>query len=196
MDFDYTRHFLRGWILHFAGRNDSAYEAYAEAFSHDRNAFLPCSSLAFIAANRKDYRDAERWFREALRIRPESSDTWFNLAYVTEAVGDFEAAIPAFKESVRLSPRQDRAWYGMGMTFAKLGNHVEAANALSKATELQPMNGIAWYQLGMAYHHNNEREKMESVARHLSGFDPKFCRQLIRDSGRADLEQLAEHALP
>lgn len=190
MNYDYYRYFLRGWIFHFFGRNDIAFDAYADAFRHDPNAFQPACSLAFIAAGRKDYKTAERWFREALRIHPDDGDTWFNLAYVLGEDSRHEAAIKAFREAVRLKPQQDRAWYGMGLTLAKSGDHGGAAAAFRKATDLQPMNGVAWYQLGMAHHHCHDPETVAEVIRHLHTFEPKFCRRLVKDAERSDLEHL------
>ena len=195
MNYDYTRHYLRGWLLHFFGRTDGAYAAYEEAFRHNRNAWQAAISMASIAAGRKNRRAAEFWFREALRIRPEDADTWFNLGFVLDEDGQREPAIEAFRESVRIKPAQDRAWYGMGLVQAKCGAHGEAVRCFQKVTELQPMNGYGWYQLGMAHHHSNNPDEVTRIIQHLLGFEPKTCRLLIRDAGRSDLEHLTRDTI-
>jgi len=192
MNYEHWRHYARGWLFHFVGKTEPAYEAYALAFRHDRQDAQSARHLAAIAAQRQDYRLAERWFLEVLRIAPDDADSHFNLGYVREQMKELGQAIASFKEATRLKPTLDRAWYGMGLAHAALGEHAAAATALREAARLQPMNGHAWYQLGMAYHHNGEPKKVEQVVNKLLEFDPKFTRQLIKDSGREDLA----HRLP
>lgn len=190
MNYERWRHYARGWVFHFIGKVDLAYEAYALAVRHDPRDAQSARHLAAIAAQRRDYALAERWFLDVLRIAPEDADSHYNLGFVREQMRASRPAIASFKEAVRLRPSLDRAWYGMGLAHAALGEHAEAAAALREATRLQPMNGEAWYQLGMAYHHNGEADKVERVVGKLLVFDPKITRQLIKDSCRQDLEKL------
>ena len=190
MNYEYWRHYLRGWIFHFLGRGDTAYAAYETAFRHNPQAAPPARALGFIAAQGKRYPEAERWFREVVRIVPQDADTWFNLGYVLGEANRSEDAIAAFRQAVALRPNIDRAWYGMGLCLARCGAHAEAARAFEEATSLQPMNSVAWYQLGMAYFHQHQQEEVEKVIRRVLQFDPKVCHQLIIDAERSDLEEL------
>lgn len=188
MNYDYWRYYLRGWTMHFINRPHAAYEAYAEAFRHNPQSLQAALSLGFIAASHKHYPEAVKWFRDAIRIEPERAETWFNLGFVLEEAGQKAEAITAFRETTRLSANHDRAWYGLGIALARTGDHPAAAEAFRKATDLQPMNGYAWYQLAMAHHHANQPDEVKKIILHLKNFEPKFCRQLIRDAGRSDLD--------
>lgn len=188
MNYDYWRYYLRGWMMHFISRPQAAYEAYEEAHRHNPQASQVALSLGFIAATQKRYPEAVKWFREAIRVEPEKHEAWFNLAYVLEESGARDEAIAAFAETTRLNPSHDRAWYGMGIAHAKNGDHAAATAAFRKATDLQPMNGYAWYQLAMAHHHANQPDEVRKIVLHLKNFEPKLCRQLIRDASRNDLE--------
>lgn len=190
MNFEHWRHYSRGWVFHFIGKTDLAYEAYAVAFRLDPQDVQSARHLAAIAAQRHEYPRAQQWFLEVLRIAPDDADSHYNLGFVREQMKSSRQAIESFKEAVRLKPLLDRAWYGMGLAHAVLGEHTAAAAAFREAARLQPMNGHAWYQLGMAYHHNGEAEKVEQVINKLLEFDPKITRQLINDSGRKDLVHL------
>jgi tetratricopeptide (TPR) repeat protein len=187
MNFARWRHYGRGWLLHFIGRESQAYGEFVEAFRHDPNDLYSARHLAAIAANRKRYDVAERWFEKALTLAPQDASNWFNLAFVRERAGLAAEALAAFAEAVRYDPKLDRAWYGMGLAHARLGQHGEAAAALERAVELQPLNGEGWYQLGMAYYHSSLPDKLRQVVIHLAGFEPKRARQLVKDAGRADL---------
>lgn len=190
MNFERWRHYARGWVFHFIGKTDLAYEAYSVAFRHNPQDVQSARHLAAIAAQRQNYPVAEQWFLEVLRITPEDADSHYNLGFVREQMKAPRLAIESFKEAARLKPILDRAWYGMGLAHAALGEHAAAAAALREAARLQPMNGHALYQLGMAYHRNGEPDKVDKVVNKLLEFDPKITRQLIKDSGREDLAHL------
>jgi len=187
MNFEHWRNYARGWVFHFLGREDRAFEAYSTAFRINSQDVRSARHLAAIAAKRKNYAVAEKWFEAALALTPDDGPNWFNLGFVREAAGRPTQAIDAFREAVRLVPAQDRAWYGMGLAHARLGQHAEAAAALEKVVELQPMSGEGFYQLGMAYHHANRPDDVAKIVKRLVGFEPKLARRLVRDTERTDL---------
>jgi tetratricopeptide (TPR) repeat protein len=190
MDFEHWRHYARGWLLHFFGRNEAAFNEYAAAHRMRPNDVQAARHLAAIAAGKRHFDVAEQWFIEALRLAPEDADTHFNLGFIREEMGKPREAIEAFGDAVRLNPALDRAWYGMGLARARIGEHANAAAAFDKAAELQPFNGEAFYQLGMARHHANDPDGVKTVVKRLVGFDPKRARKLVHDAKRVDLSHL------
>jgi tetratricopeptide (TPR) repeat protein len=187
MDFEHWRHYARGWLWHFIGREEKAFDEYAAAYRVKPDDAQAARHLAHIAARRKQYDVADKWFAEALRLAPDHADSHFNRGYVLEQAGRSREAIAAFAEAARLKPSLDRAWYGMGLARARLGEHAEAAAAFSKAAELQPMSGEVYYQWGMACHHAHQPEEVTKVVKHLIDFDPKRALKLIKDAERPDL---------
>jgi tetratricopeptide (TPR) repeat protein len=187
MNYEHWRNYARGWVFHFLGREDRAFEAFGTAFRVNPKDVRSARHLAAIAASRKDYAVAEKWFEAALALSPGDGPNWFNLGFVREAEGKPKQAIAAFNEAVRLVPVQDRAWYGMGLAYARLGQHAEAISALEKVVELQPMSSEGFYQLGMAYHHANRPDDVTKILKRLVGFEPKRARKLAHDTERADL---------
>jgi tetratricopeptide (TPR) repeat protein len=190
MDFEHWRHYARAWLLHFFGREEQAFNEYAAAYRLRPDDVQAARHLAFIAARKKRFAVAEKWFIETLRLAPTDADSHFNLGFTREEMGKPRDAIEAFREAVRIRPALDRAWYGMGLAFARLGEHGEAARAFEKATELQPMNGEAYYQLGMARHHANDPDGVKAVVKRLVSFDPKRAHKLVHDAERADLKAM------
>lgn len=190
MNYEYWRHYARGWLLHFFGNAEAAYKAYVLAYAADPKDVASARALAAIAADKKKWDVAESWFEKVLALQPEDSDTWFNLGFVREHAGKTTAALEAFTASVRLKPAQDRAWYGKGLAHARLGQHEMAVDAFAEAAKLQPMNGEAYYQWGMALHHANRPDEVATVVRKLVGFEPKRAKKLVQDAERADLMHL------
>jgi len=190
MNFEHWQHYARAWLLHVFGREDQAFKEYAAAYRIQPDDVQAARHLAFIAARKKHYDLADKWFIETLRLAPEDAETHFNHGYVLEQAGRARESIAAFAEAARLRPSLDQAWYGLGLAHARLGEHVEAAAAFTKAAEQQPMNGDAFYQWGMAYHHANQPDKVEMVIQKLVKFDPKRALILMRDAQRSDLRHL------
>lgn len=187
MNFDYWRHYARGWLLHFFGRPEQAYSAFAEALHNHPQDVQAMRYLAAIAAVRQRWDLAESWLEGILAVQQTDADAWFNLGFVRERADKAAAAIAAFDEAVRQQPTHDRAWYGMGLAYARLGQHGDAVIALQSAVRLQPMNGEAYYQLGMALHHAQRPDEVKAVFEKLLGFEPRRARQLMQDCGRIDL---------
>jgi len=195
MDFDYTRYYMRGWLMNFFGRNQLAAEAFEHAFKANPKSAQAARHLAAIAAQKKDMARSEKWFEAVVQIEPGDGDSWFNLGFVRDAAGKKHEAIAAFTQSVTILPNLDRAWYGLGLACAATGNHTEAVRALKEAVRLQPMNGISYYQLGMAYYHMHDPENVEKIATKLVKFDPKHAERLMHDAERADLLHLLPEPL-
>ena len=190
MNYEHWRHYARGWLLHFFAREDSAFEAFSQAFRIDPKDVKSARHLAAIAANKQRFDVADKWFVAALELTPDDGPNWFNLGFVRERAGRSRDAIAAFAEAVRLMPTLDRAWYGMGLAHARLGGHAEAAAAFAKSVELQPMNAEGFYQWGMACHHANQPDQVKAIIGRLAGFDPKHALKLVKDAERADLAHL------
>jgi tetratricopeptide (TPR) repeat protein len=187
MNYEHWRHYARGWLFHFFGREDAAFEAYLTAFRINPQDVQSARHLAAIAAKRKNYDVAIKWFEAALALTPDDGANWFNLGYVCEHAGKSKEAIAAFTEAVRLVPR--RTWPGTAWAWPMRGwdSTREAVKALEKVVELQPMSGEGFYQLGMAYHHANRPDDVTNIVKRLVGFEPKRARKLVQDAERADL---------
>ena len=195
MNFDYTRSYMRGWLMHFFGRNPVAAEAFEQAFKANPKSAQVARYLAAIAAQKEDMATSEKWFETVVQIEPGDGNSWFNLGFVRDAAGKKNEAIAAFTQSIAILPNLDLAWYGLGLANAATGNHSEAARALSEAVRLQPMNGISYYQLGMAYYHLHDPDKVEKTITKLVKFDPKHAERLMHDAERPDLFHLLPEPL-
>lgn len=190
MNLESWRHRLRARVFELLRRRTAALAEYRAALEHDPLSARTHHSIAYLLAGEKRYREAEAHFRQALRLTPENANTWFNLGFLHEQRHETTQAIEAFREAVRLDPKNDRAWYGIGLCLGVRGDHAEAAQALQRAAELQPMNGLAWYHLGIAYHALRMADKVADVANQLNRYDRERARELIRNTGRGDLQHL------
>lgn len=189
MKLEQWRGVVRACWLQFIGKNEPAYAEYARLYHRAPSAAI-AGRLGFLAAEAGHLQDSIRWFEEALGLRADDAQTWFNLGYVRQRNGEYRAAIAAFREAIDLAPTLDRAWYGVGLAHAALGEHADAAQAFEENVRRQTMFGEAWFLLGMAHHHARNPERVVEIVQRLRTFEPRRANQLIRDTGRSDLAHL------
>ncbi|KAI9028565.1 hypothetical protein DFJ74DRAFT_603544 [Hyaloraphidium curvatum] len=67
---------------------------------------------------RGDFADAERWFRRALRVEPNSADCLYNLGNAQMAAGLIDAAVESYTKSLGLKPNQPDVLVNLGNAYA------------------------------------------------------------------------------
>lgn len=196
MNLDAWRHYLRGRALLVLRRPEDALAAFREALAADPRLARAAHGLAFLLAERGQYPEAEATLRQVVVRAPGSTTAWFNLGYVCDRQHKTGEAIAAFSEAVRLDPKLGRAWYGLGHCRAEARDDAAAVPAFERVIQIDPMNWHAWIALGMCFHRLDQADKVRDVAMHLNRYQRRLARQLIRDTGRADLEHLVADLRP
>ena len=190
MNLDAWRYYLRGRAQLLLRRRPEAIAAYRDALAANPAFTRAAHALAFLLAQDKHYPEAESALRQTVQASPGDATAWFNLGYVCDQQQKTAEAIAAFSEAVRLSPKLDRAWYGLGHCLASRHDDAAAVPAFERAIQIDPMNWHAWIALGLCFHRLQQPDKVRDVAMHLNRYQRRMARQLIRESGRADLEHL------
>jgi Flp pilus assembly protein TadD len=82
--------------------------------------------------------DAEKWFRQSLRLRPRHPPTLGNLGQALLGGRNFQAAETAFRECIELAPASASAYSGLGMALELAGEIASAIEAHRKAVKIEP----------------------------------------------------------
>lgn len=101
------------------------------------NAFF---NLGLIALDRKEYDQAAGSFKAALRIRSDSSDTYYQLAHALQALGDTDGAIQQVGMAVTFDPSFAEAHYYLGQLFQSKQDQVNASFEFRNAANQAPGN--------------------------------------------------------
>ena len=177
-------HYYRARFRLTLHREDDAIAAYRDALAIDPQFALAATGIAMIEASRQRWEASAQALQQVLQITPDDADIWFNLGYVRQQQNDDAGAIDCFERAVALKRSLDRAWFGMGLSHRKRGDTEKAIAAFKVAAELQPMNPHAFYELAMAQLTLSNLDEVHKIIRHVSGFDPKMTRQLVRETGQ------------
>ena len=175
----------RANALIIIGLKNQAMDVFEEMnrrFPHDDYVL---TSLAFMKTEHGDKAGAIADYKR-LTLKPDVSEAiWYNLGLLQEEMGQTQDAEHSFRQAIKLNENLDIAWYGLGLVLIQLQRFDEAIKALKKNTKLQPMSPYAWYQLARVYAERNQPEEATKIILHLKDFEPKFAKQLERETGLA-----------
>jgi len=94
--------------------------------------------LGQLKLDEKQYADAAGYFKGALGIRNDSSDTYYGLAKAYQALGDVDSAIEQLNFALQFDPGFAEAHYYLGQLYQSKHDDVNAAYQYKKAAELAP----------------------------------------------------------
>jgi tetratricopeptide (TPR) repeat protein len=95
--------------------------------------------------------DAATAFHEAIKLKPDYIDAWFNLGWAYSKSGNLPEAVGVFQQLVKLSPNDPQVWENLAGVYAAQGHQADAIGAYKKAIELKPDFADAYFKLGAAY---------------------------------------------
>lgn len=109
--------------------------------------------LGYIYTELNDLDNAEKCFKEAIRINPDSSNSYSALGYVYYLQKRYDQAILNFKKAIDKDPDNASAHNNLGYTFAEIGINInEAINECKKAVSLIPDSAVYRDSLAWAYY--------------------------------------------
>lgn len=110
-----------------------------------------------------DWPGAEKEFRQAIEISPNSSAMHDGPALWLHVMGHYDEAMAEAQTAVQLDPLSFNALYRLGLVLYECGRNAEAADQLRKALELNPEFGFAANLLALACSAQGRHEEALSV---------------------------------
>lgn len=156
------------------------------------NAVTTLEGLLRIAAQHREagrVGEAIAAYREALAIRPDLPNSWYNLARLQRQAGQFEAALASYAQALaRGVSEPEEVHLNRGVIYADDLARSEAAEAeLERALALNPAYLPALLNLGNLRDDRGEREQARAVYRRALAVDPRNATALARLAAVADL---------
>lgn len=182
----FIERFVLTWkakLFLFVGKRDPAADVFRQVLDKEPNNVYALNSLAYDALQRKHLVLSHQYFEKALALKPELSNSHFNLAFVSSELDRLPEAEAQFRAALAIEEKMDRAWYGLGLVLIKQRRFEEAVIALKHNTQLQPMSPFGWYQLARVHIELEQPDEAQTILSHLNGFEPKVAKQLARETG-------------
>jgi protein O-GlcNAc transferase len=109
-----------------------------------------CFHAGNLHCSHRRLEDAERAYRDALRLRPAYADALNNLGSLLKDTGRAAEAERALSDAVRLRPHFAEAHFNLGTLLVDLRRYSEAAGHLRSSLAANPNQADAQYWLGNA----------------------------------------------
>jgi len=138
-----------GVVRHQLGEDQVSLNHFLRAADLSRNVAQVYVNLGDAYMWQRDWQNAGRAYREALRIDYKMSETHFNLGVAYYHLGQLENAQGEFMRALQLNPSLGEAPLGLGIIDYEAGNLEGAHLALQQAVKSQSPNPTAYFYLGL-----------------------------------------------
>ena len=114
---------------------------------------------------------AEKEYREALRLRPQTRGVHLELGELYAGVSQWDRAETEFRSEAKLQPGDPEAAFWLGNSLLQQGKPKEARFELTRANELQPGSADTLYALGKAASLTGDKVAAEKAWLDVTGVD-------------------------
>lgn len=104
---------------------------------------FPLANLGQAYYEKKEYSEAEKYFKEALKMEPGFVNALFGLGKTYLAMGEVRKAAEYFELAVKAAPNNADAQFELADTSRLLGDLDKAVEAYSRVIELSPGSDLA-----------------------------------------------------
>ena len=145
-----------GNLLVEAGRIDDAMRAYGNSVSFAKGGGEGADALSNIASlerRKGHWQAAERFSRQAIELRPEFSEAWYNLSIALMEQGRIHESVIANSRAVLLQPRNLSARSQVIRALELLGEHGQALGMYREWLAEDPGNPVVTHLLAACEGH-------------------------------------------
>jgi tetratricopeptide (TPR) repeat protein len=89
-------------------------------------------------------------YKQALKIKPDYAEAYYNMGNALNAKGDLDAAIDSYKQALKIKPDHASALRNMGNVLNNKGDLDAAIDIYKQALEIKPDYAEAYYNMGNA----------------------------------------------
>jgi Flp pilus assembly protein TadD len=163
---------------------------WAHAVTVTKHNYLAHENLAkaFYVENRLE--EAEREYREALRIKPDEPGFWTNLGIVLGQRGKLDEAVECHTKALALDPRLAQAYSNRALLYVRLQKPEAALADYQQLLTLLPENVNARYNLGLTLASLGRMDEAAEEFRRVLSVRPDY------DRARSMLERIAQAKQP
>lgn len=98
---------------------------------------------ASISYDAQKYEEAISTYDEALKIKPDYHEAWYNKGDAFSELGRYQEAITAYNKALKIKSDHHEAWYNKGNALRELGRHAKAVAAYVEALKIKPNHHLA-----------------------------------------------------
>jgi|694.fasta_scaffold19679_6 tetratricopeptide (TPR) repeat protein len=126
----------------------SEIHTYLEENLNSEEKFNLYFEQALILHFNKDYEEEIASYDNALKIKPDYHEAWYNRAIALGNLDRLKEEIFSYDQALKIKPDKYDAWYNRGIALRNLGRYEEAIASYDQALKIKPDKYDAWYSRG------------------------------------------------
>ena len=127
-------------------------------------------------AGLKQFDAAIHNYKQALKIKPDYAEAYFNMANVFKVKGDLEEAIENYKQALKLKPNYADAYNNMGNALKDKGDPEAAIESYKQALKFRPNNANTYNNMGSALKDKGDLEEAINSYKEAIKIKPNYTR--------------------
>jgi len=132
------------------------------------NSVVLCNIAGASNAGLRQFDAAIENYKQALKIKPDYAEAYYNMGIALKDKGNLEEAIESYIKALKIKPDYAEAYYNMGNALKDKGNLEEAIESYIKALKIKPDYAEAYNNMGIALKDKgNLEEAIESYIKAL-----------------------------
>jgi uncharacterized caspase-like protein len=120
--------------------------------------------MGFDKYNKEDYKGAIEDYDQAIKLKPDYADAYYNRGIARSDLGDNKGAIADYDQAIKLKPDFAEAYYGRGNARSNLSDNKGAIADYNQAIELKPDYADAYINRG------NARSKLGDIKEAIADY--------------------------
>ncbi|HUB28275.1 MAG TPA: tetratricopeptide repeat protein [Terracidiphilus sp.] len=152
-------HFLLGYVLFRQQRARDSLAEFTVGAKYRRPKADEFMTIASDYVLLGDYVDADKWFSEVTRERPDDGDAWYLLGRTQYNEGDYPKAIATFEHALALRPHSIETENNLGLAWRATNQNDKAREAFQTAINWQadhPVDSQPYLNLGTLLNETNQ----------------------------------------
>ena len=144
-------YFMKGMNYKDIQDTAKAISSMQTAVEQDQNYYHAYMQMGILSAARKNP-IAIQYYKNAIRIQPNSTEAWYAIGKFYQDAGDWENAITTYNALITANAKNKNAHYNLGAIYLiQLKKYKEAISHFSEAIQMDSTYTEAYYGRGLAY---------------------------------------------
>jgi tetratricopeptide (TPR) repeat protein len=156
------------------GANAQAIEIFERLLEIDPRHAIALNNLGAALSKLNLYKDAEKYFRAAIKQRPDFADAYSNLGVGFRSRGNIDESEKSLRSALRSNPTHVEARTNLGLTLILLNRIREAKAQFSKVLKSRPRSAQALFGMGQSAYLEGRFDESEKFLRRALQVSPKM----------------------
>ena len=133
------------------------------------------NNFGVLSKNSNKLKEAEKEYREAIRINPNNVEAHSNLGLLLYDLKRFEEAEKEYREAIRIDPNNAGSHYNLGLLLYNSKRYEEAEKEYRTAIRINPNYAEAYNNLGILLYTSKRYEEAEKEYREAIRINPNYA---------------------